>query len=97
MCVNCSVVQCAHFKNVESNRQYQITAQCRHRAGTEAFVQMLSKCTSIVAGAKRFSKLDAKNGYWQIPLEEESQLLTTFSTPFGRYCDKEMMQIEAVS
>ena len=33
-----------------------------------------------------FSKLDANSGYWQIPLEEESQLLTTFNTPQGRYC-----------
>ena len=41
--------------------------------------------TTRLAGAKLCSKLDAKNGYWQILLEE-SQLLTTFSTPFGRYC-----------
>ena len=46
----------------------------------------LEDITTRLSGAKRFSKLDAKNGYWQIPLGEESQLLTTFSTPFGRYC-----------
>ena len=33
-----------------------------------------------------FSKLDANHGHWQIPLSPESQLLTTFSSPFGRYC-----------
>ena len=32
------------------------------------------------------SKLDAKNGYWGIKLDAESQLLTTFNTPFSRYC-----------
>ena len=32
------------------------------------------------------SKLDANSGYWQIPLDEESQLKATFITPFGRYC-----------
>ena len=39
-----------------------------------------------IAGAKVFSKLDANSGFWQIPLSEESALLTTFITPFGRYC-----------
>ena len=38
------------------------------------------------AGARIFSKLDAKAGYWSVPLEENSQLLTTFRTPIGRFC-----------
>ena len=33
-----------------------------------------------------FSKLDANSGFYQIPLSEESRLLTTFITPFGRSC-----------
>ena len=32
-----------------------------------------------------FSKLDANSGFWQIPLSENSKLLTTFVTPYGRY------------
>ena len=39
-----------------------------------------------IAGAKVFSKLDANSGFWQIPLSPESSPLTTFITPFGRYC-----------
>ncbi|KAI8483081.1 hypothetical protein Bbelb_392370 [Branchiostoma belcheri] len=35
--------------------------------------------------AKVFSVLDAKSGYWQVVLDEESSLLTTFNTPSGRY------------
>ena len=35
--------------------------------------------------AKVFTKLDALKGYHQCPLDEESQKLTTFITPFGRF------------
>ena len=39
-----------------------------------------------LTGATRFSKLDTNNGFWQIPLAKESRLLTTFITPYGRFC-----------
>lgn len=39
-----------------------------------------------IRGSRLFSKLDANSGFWQIPLAEESRLLTSFVTPFGRYC-----------
>ena len=37
-----------------------------------------------LAGAKHFIKLDAKDEYWAIHLDESS-LLTCFNIPFGRY------------
>ena len=46
----------------------------------------IENITSRMANAKWFTKLDANRGYWQIPLDEESQLLTTFRAPFGRFC-----------
>ena len=36
-------------------------------------------------GAKIFSKVDARSGYWNVNLSKESSHLTTFNTPFGQY------------
>ena len=36
--------------------------------------------------AKIFSVLDAKEGFYHIKLDKQSSMLTTFWTPFGRYC-----------
>ena len=55
---------------------------CRERHPLPAVEQTLAQ----LAGARVFSKLDANSGIWQIPLSQESALLTTFITPFGRYC-----------
>ena len=38
-----------------------------------------------LANEKVFTKLDCKNGYWQVKLDKDSSTLTTFNTPFGRY------------
>ena len=36
-------------------------------------------------GAKVFTSLDVRSGFWHIALDEPSSFLTTFHTPFGRY------------
>lgn len=38
-----------------------------------------------LAGARWFSKLDANRGFYQIPLDDASSRICTFSTPYGRY------------
>lgn len=43
-----------------------------------------------LAKAKVFTKVDARNGYWHILLDEESSKLTRFDTPFGRYHWKQL-------
>ena len=37
------------------------------------------------SNATVFSMLDAKASFWQVPLDEEASILTTFITPIGRY------------
>ena len=38
-----------------------------------------------LSNARVFTTLDAKDGFYQISLDEQSSRLTTFWTPFGRY------------
>ena len=46
----------------------------------------IEEITHHFTGAKIFSKLDAKAGYWSIHLDTKLQLLTTFQSSYGRYC-----------
>ena len=50
----------------------------------------LEEITHRFAGSKVFSKLDAKNGFWSVHLEEKSSFFTTFNSPKGRYRFKRM-------
>ena len=46
----------------------------------------LEEITHNLTGAKFLSKMDAKNIYWSVKLDKESQVLTTYNSPFGRFC-----------
>lgn len=48
-------------------------------------MKTLEDIIPTLTGARYFSKLDARSGYWAIKLTEKSSHLTTFNTPFGRY------------
>lgn len=37
-----------------------------------------------------FIVLDLKDGFYQVPLTNDSFKLTTFSTPFGKFCFKRL-------
>ena len=39
-----------------------------------------------LANSKYITVIDFKKSFWQFVLDEESSSLTTFNTPFGRYC-----------
>ena len=45
----------------------------------------VDEVVSELNNATFFTVVDAKKGYWHVPLDEESSYLTTFNTPFGRF------------
>ncbi|KAK3731888.1 hypothetical protein QZH41_008990, partial [Actinostola sp. cb2023] len=45
----------------------------------------LDEVLSRWSGSKHYSIVDARSGYWNIKLDHESSLYTTFNSPHGRY------------
>ena len=58
------------------NKATQI--QCAY-TGTFQYV------TSSIRRVAKVSKIDANSGFWSLPMDKDSQILTTFNTPCGRY------------
>ena len=54
------------------------------------YMLTLDDVTPQLTDAKWFSVFYAKIWYKKILLDDESQLLTTFNTPFGRFCFKQL-------
>ena len=48
----------------------------------QRFVDIIAQ----VRGFTHCSKIDANSGFWTLPLDTDSQLLTKFDTQWGRYC-----------
>ena len=46
----------------------------------------VSELTSHIGKVMYVSKIDANSGFWTLPMDPDSQLLTTFNTPWGRFC-----------
>ena len=51
--------------------------------GVNHMVLTVEELKAILAKAKVFSQIDLKDAFYQLPLDEESKRLTTFSTPWG--------------
>ena len=45
----------------------------------------VEEITHLLAGSKKFTKVNGTSSYLCIALDYESSLLTTFNTPWGRY------------
>ena len=50
------------------------------------YTQVLEDILPQLQCASVFTILDARSGYWNVMLDDESKLLTTSKTPYGRYC-----------
>jgi transposase InsO family protein len=48
-------------------------------------MRTIEEVVANIPNAKVFTTLDAKSGFWQIPLDTASSYKTTFNTPFGRF------------
>jgi len=72
---NGNVRLCVDFTQLNQNVK-------RERYMLPAVDEMLGQ----MAGATVFTKLDANCGFHQVHLTPDSQLLTTFITPYGRFC-----------
>ena len=42
--------------------------------------------TSCIGKVMYVSKIDANSAFWTLPMDPDSQLLTTFNMPWGRFC-----------
>ena len=49
------------------------------------YVRTIDDVIPKVSGSTQFSILDARSGFWQVNLDEESSRLCTFNTPWGKY------------
>ena len=48
-------------------------------------IPTVEEVATRLSQAKKFTVVDAKDGFWQKRLDTESSYKTTFNTPFGRY------------
>ena len=84
----CAPIVVTPKKNSDSIRMYVDLSHLNHFVKRERY-QSPSPAEAVAdmaaSIAKFFTVLDARKGYHQCPLNKESQLLTIFITPFGRY------------
>ena len=53
--------------------------------GNSHYTRTIDDILPELAGAQYLTLLDAKSGYWHVPLDVESSYLTTFNTPWGKF------------
>ena len=62
---------------------HTLNAVLRHNIhNAQRFIDIIAQ----IRGFTHCSKIGANSRFWTLPLDAMSQLLTTFDTPWGRYC-----------
>ena len=62
---------------------HTLNSVLRHNIhNAQRFVDIITQ----IRGFTHCSKIDANSGFWTLPLDAMSQLLTTFDKPWGQYC-----------
>ena len=87
----CSQLHVVHKKDGKSVR-ICIDPKFLNRALLREYhpLRTLEDVLTRTNGSTIFTTLDANMGYFQLQLDDESQLLTAFSTPWGRYMYKRL-------
>ena len=69
-------------KCVSNQKKSKNKALCFNIYNAKTFTEL----TSHIGKVKYVSKIDANSGFWTLPMDPDSQLLTTFNAPWGRFC-----------
>ena len=87
-----SVVSMAYAKKKDGSLRICLDPKLLNQAlkRPHHHIPTLEELNHKFTGARYFSKLDAKAGYWGVQLHNDSQLLTTFQFPYGRYAFKRL-------
>ncbi|KFD61998.1 hypothetical protein M514_14105 [Trichuris suis] len=84
---------CAFFFSIGTGRASQLSCDATPLQLSRRSLLTLPNVEeelALLVGAALLSKLDASAGFWQIALSDKSSRLTTFITPFGRFCFKRL-------
>jgi hypothetical protein len=85
----CSQLHVVNKKTTSPQKDVRITIDPRelNKALLREYYPMktIEEIITRTDGSKFFTVLDANMGYFQIELDDESQNLTVFNTPFGRH------------
>lgn len=86
----CSPIVVASKKNGSIRLCVDYTELNKFVVREKMILPSVDELLANIQSASVLSKLDAQSGFWQVEIDESSQKLTTFITPFGRFYFKRL-------